>query len=904
MEFGGYIADSVIHTTNKCIILKGRPAESNFSKIVAIKLTSPTFKVFSCSAHHAMQAHYMEKLKHENMVIVLGAGTTHDGTSYVVMEYLPNGDIVSFCQNRGLTINERIRLFLQVCSGVEHMHKHMVVHSDLKPSNLLIDYNNVAKIIDLDLSSTTDKSFHEEFDFENLSGYTNKYASPEQLSTPFTVTTLSDIYSLSKVLLEILSGNSKFENTVLGTLTSNRHKLTNRLKELSAIIEKAGELKPRDRYQSIPELSYELKTYLEGKNVTTTFKKKASLAYKLNLFTRFHSYSIIFLALVFSIASSVFYLYISQMNKANSALLLMVESNNPTKVRSFIQFDHVGEELLNNSEVFTGLYFQKLISYGNAYLGKGSPEKAIAFFKKSKLLYADIESKNHIISVIGLAECYLKLEKRELANQLYSPYISLLYRKPLSTIESIQLFFSVVDNNIRLDKKFIDSTEEKSPAQVVQNINFDAIPDDEVKLELQIKAKLFNILDVYYSMYGDYANIIVFKDKEEFESEIKPQFNVIKRFIKEGYRIISDNAFQTHLELDLNLWEARIESEMGNHTRASELYNSTLAQYIYTYGSNHPKLVQVYSTGFAIFRFTNKDLALNFSKSIFSIAKFNNSVKQNTLMFYRWILADAYLGVGDWESFIKTINGSLEKYDQLERSDQTITDITSVANAVAMLTSLGVVYGDKIKKYYLADFLIGEIYGKALDMPFDVYSEVLRFRTKVDTLDEDKKISRLNKTYTNFVDNLTEELKENQISDVTLHFAELCSKITGCDARYYLDLADSQINWAPIQDSLSSYKLLWMIRKTNALINIKDYDLAKTILDKNKVLIDNLSTDTNLYFGLIKLLESEIQFGLGNLQTSEYIARKALPVLASNFGEDSEPYFRALKLLKTENKIY
>ncbi|MFT5852522.1 MAG: hypothetical protein ACI87J_002500, partial [Colwellia sp.] len=139
---------------------------------------------------------------------------------------------------------------------------------------------------------------------------------------------------------------------------------------------------------------------------------------------------------------------------------------------------------------------------------------------------------------------------------------------------------------------------------------------------------------------------------------------------------------------------------------------------------------------------------------------------------------------------------------------------------------------------------------------------------------------------------------------VTLHFAELCSKITGCDARYYLDLADSQINWAPIQDSLSSYKLLWMIRKTNALINIKDYDLAKTILDKNKVLIDNLSTDTNLYFGLIKLLESEIQFGLGNLQTSEYIARKALPVLASNFGEDSEPYFRALKLLKTENKLY
>lgn len=150
-------------------------------------------------------------MSHPNIARVLDAGETKDGQPFLVMEFVDGMRITSYCDGHRLSIEERLRLFLSVCFGVQHAHQKAIVHRDLKPSNVLvatIDNEPTPKVIDFGVAKAIG-----EIDFANadvtqagqLLG-SPAYMSPEQIETNRDIDTRSDVYSLGVLLYELLSG--------------------------------------------------------------------------------------------------------------------------------------------------------------------------------------------------------------------------------------------------------------------------------------------------------------------------------------------------------------------------------------------------------------------------------------------------------------------------------------------------------------------------------------------------------------------------------------------------------------------------------------------------------------------------------------------------------------------------
>ncbi|MCA8975324.1 MAG: serine/threonine protein kinase, partial [Planctomycetes bacterium] len=160
-------------------------------------------------------------MSHPNIAKVLDAGTTVDGRPYFVMELVQGDPISKYCDKHKQSVEERLRLFLQVCHGVQHAHHKGVIHRDLKPDNILVeilDHRPVARIIDFGLARAAnpmDMEYSVHTEFGQILG-TLPYMSPEQAEMSGTdVDTRTDIYSLGVLLYELLTGTLPFSDQEL-----------------------------------------------------------------------------------------------------------------------------------------------------------------------------------------------------------------------------------------------------------------------------------------------------------------------------------------------------------------------------------------------------------------------------------------------------------------------------------------------------------------------------------------------------------------------------------------------------------------------------------------------------------------------------------------------------------------
>ncbi|MGA8764154.1 MAG: serine/threonine-protein kinase [Candidatus Sulfotelmatobacter sp.] len=156
-------------------------------------------------------------MDHPAIAKVFDAGSTPQGQPYFVMEYVPGFPITNYCDQKRLSIQDRLALFIKVCEGVQHAHQKAIMHRDLKPSNILVvevDGKPMPRIIDFGIAKAISQQDEDETLVTRAGGMvgTPGYMSPEQADpTILDVDTRTDVYSLGVVLYELLAGVLPFD---------------------------------------------------------------------------------------------------------------------------------------------------------------------------------------------------------------------------------------------------------------------------------------------------------------------------------------------------------------------------------------------------------------------------------------------------------------------------------------------------------------------------------------------------------------------------------------------------------------------------------------------------------------------------------------------------------------------
>ncbi|MHC4518644.1 MAG: serine/threonine protein kinase, partial [Planctomycetota bacterium] len=184
---------------------------------VALKIIKPGMDSKQVIARFEAERQTLAVLEHPNIARVFDAGSTDTGRLYFVMEHVVGTSITKYCDERKLSIEERLELFKQVCEGVHHAHQKGIIHRDIKPSNVLVSMQgdrHIPKIIDFGVAKAVAEPLvgTTSFTREGQLLGTPEYMSPEQVDMASAdIDTRSDIYSLGVLLYELLAGVLPFD---------------------------------------------------------------------------------------------------------------------------------------------------------------------------------------------------------------------------------------------------------------------------------------------------------------------------------------------------------------------------------------------------------------------------------------------------------------------------------------------------------------------------------------------------------------------------------------------------------------------------------------------------------------------------------------------------------------------
>jgi serine/threonine-protein kinase len=207
-ETGGYVIARELGSGGMGVVYLAERTDPELRQRVALKILRQDMATAPLRRRFLRERRILARLQHPNIASLLDGGMTGDGRPFLAMEYVEGEPITQYCDRHRLSVDDRIRLFMDACAAVQYAHQSLVVHRDLKPGNILVSADERVKLLDFGIAKLLDPDTDEGVVTTTAAGQralTPEYAAPEQVSGE-QVTTATDVYSLGVVLYELLSG--------------------------------------------------------------------------------------------------------------------------------------------------------------------------------------------------------------------------------------------------------------------------------------------------------------------------------------------------------------------------------------------------------------------------------------------------------------------------------------------------------------------------------------------------------------------------------------------------------------------------------------------------------------------------------------------------------------------------
>jgi serine/threonine-protein kinase len=254
-------------------VFEARRELEGASQCVALKLLRQNLLSPEARRRFGREQRALIRLQHPNIARMIEGGLTPDGLAYIALELVDGVPITDFADAHALGARERLSMFATVCRAVDAAHRALIVHRDIKPSNVLVTADGDVKLLDFGIA----KLLADEMDTDAtlLPAFTPAYAAPEQTAGG-AITTATDVYSLGIVLGELLTAARAGDDGSRtpsgrndadpgdGRAPTTRRRLRG---DLDAVVAKATESDPTQRYTSAGALAEDIERLLDDRPV-------------------------------------------------------------------------------------------------------------------------------------------------------------------------------------------------------------------------------------------------------------------------------------------------------------------------------------------------------------------------------------------------------------------------------------------------------------------------------------------------------------------------------------------------------------------------------------------------------------------------------------------------------------
>ncbi len=181
VTIGAYtLKSSIGHGGMGSVWLASR-SDGRFEGQVAVKLLNAALVGRGGEERFRREGTILARLAHPHIARLIDAGVSNTGQPYLVLELVEGRHLDAYCNEARLSVEARIRLFLDVQSAVAHAHANLIVHRDLKPSNVLVTADGQVKLLDFSIAKLIEDDGVSRLTREAGSALTPKYAAPEQV---------------------------------------------------------------------------------------------------------------------------------------------------------------------------------------------------------------------------------------------------------------------------------------------------------------------------------------------------------------------------------------------------------------------------------------------------------------------------------------------------------------------------------------------------------------------------------------------------------------------------------------------------------------------------------------------------------------------------------------------------